>query len=226
MGRRLRNLTDIDKFDKDVFMSGTIKPLVQDLINEIKEAMHVEPVLQAFGVLDPRNLPDNIEELIGYGEAEITELSKHYGTALQDTYKRHTKTGTPILDGPKLVAEFNSFKHQMYALKQRVSDTDKVEFARDILGHFEKEPVLKGIYGNLYQIYLLSQVIPLSTACVERCFSQLKLIKTSLRTRLSNKTLDHLLRLNHSSFISLPEQTWEDIVDGFKNFGPDRRIDL
>ena len=50
MGRRLRNLTDIDKFDKDVFMSGTIKPLVQDLINEIKEAMHVEPVLQAFGV--------------------------------------------------------------------------------------------------------------------------------------------------------------------------------
>lgn len=226
LGRRLRNLTDIDKFDKDVFMSGTIKPLVQDLINEIKEAMHVEPVLQAFGVLDPRNLPDNIEELIGYGEAEITELSKHYGTALQDTYKRHTKTGTPILDGPKLVAEFNSFKHQMYALKQRVSDTDKVEFARDILGHFEKEPVLKGIYGNLYQIYLLSQVIPLSTACVERCFSQLKLIKTSLRTRLSNKTLDHLLRLNHSSFISLPEQTWEDIVDGFKNFGPDRRIDL
>lgn len=114
----------------------------------------------------------------------------------------------------------------MYALKQRESGTDKVEFARDILRHFETEPVLKGIYGNLYQVYLLSQVIPLSSACVERCFSQLKLIKTSLRTRLSNKTLDHLLRLNHSSFISLPEQTWEGIVDGFKNFGPDRRIDL
>ncbi|CAC5370302.1 unnamed protein product [Mytilus coruscus] len=127
LGRRLRNLTDIDKFDMDVFMNRTVKPLIQDLVNEIKEAMQVEPVFQAFGVLDPGNLPDNIEDLLGYGEADISVLSKHYGTALEDTYKRHKKTGTPILDGPKLVAEFNSFKRQMYALKQmRESDTNKI----------------------------------------------------------------------------------------------------
>ncbi|CAG2234077.1 unnamed protein product [Mytilus edulis] len=93
LGRRLRNLTDMDKFDMDVFMNRTLKPLINDLINEIKEAMQVEPVLQAFGVLDPRNLPDNIEDLLGYGEADISVLSNHYGTAFRGHYQKAQKNG-------------------------------------------------------------------------------------------------------------------------------------
>ena len=41
----------------------------------------------------------------------------------------------------------------------------------------------------------ICRVIPIHTADVERTFSQLKLIKTSIRNRMAEKTLDSLLRI-------------------------------
>ena len=32
--------------------------------------MYVEPVLEAFGILDPRNLPDDIEDFHEYGKSD------------------------------------------------------------------------------------------------------------------------------------------------------------
>ena len=43
---------------------------------------YIHPVLQAFGVLDPRNLPEESEELHEYGHSDIDRLADHYGSAL------------------------------------------------------------------------------------------------------------------------------------------------
>ena len=41
----------------------------------------------------------------------------------------------------------------------------------------------------------ICRVVPIQTADVERTFSQLKLIKTRVRNRMNEKTLDCLLRI-------------------------------
>lgn len=71
LARRLRGVTDLDLFDKDKFIKEVIQPFIYDLMGEIQDAMHIHPVLQAFGVLDPRNLPEEIEELHEYGHSDI-----------------------------------------------------------------------------------------------------------------------------------------------------------
>lgn len=67
----MRNQSGIDHFNN--IIKETIKPLIYDLINEIQDAiayMYVEPVLEAFGILDPRNLPDDIEDFHEYGKSD------------------------------------------------------------------------------------------------------------------------------------------------------------
>lgn len=193
-------------------------------MGEIQDVMHMHPVLQAFGVLDPRNLPEEIEELHEYGHSDIDRLADHDGSTLEDVLNGHKETGIPCIDGKKVRFEFHSFKHQLFALKK---SNAKYNNTRSVLClQFEGEPELKAIYPNLYYLYLLSQVITVSTASVERCLSNLSLIKTSLRTRLSNRALDSLLRCNLHGVSSFPDLEWEKIIDQFKDFGPERKINL
>ena len=49
-------------------------PFVYSLINEIDTALQCSPVLKAFGVLDPRNLPLEIEDLNDYGNVSESHI--------------------------------------------------------------------------------------------------------------------------------------------------------
>ena len=51
------------------------------------------------------------------------------------------------------------------------------------------------IFPNISTLAKICRVIPVQTADVERTFSQLKLIKTRVRNRMNEKTLDALLRI-------------------------------
>jgi hypothetical protein len=51
------------------------------------------------------------------------------------------------------------------------------------------------IYPNMSTLAKICRVVPIQTADVERTFSQLKLIKTRVRNRMNEKTLDSLLRI-------------------------------
>ena len=53
--------------------------------------------------------------------------------------------------------------------------------------------------GDISQILLvveIVQIFPLSTACVERGFSLLKLLKTDYKTHIDEETLNTLMRIN------------------------------
>ncbi|CAH1797824.1 unnamed protein product [Owenia fusiformis] len=54
-------------------------------------------------------------------------------------------------------------------------------------------------YPNVSKMVDLLLVLPSSTASVERAFSQLKLLKTSSRSRLTNRTLNSLLMIKLES---------------------------
>ncbi len=73
----------------------------------------------------------------------------------------------------------------------------------------------RGIFPNTFTLLQILLVIPVGTATVERSFSDLKMIKTRLRNRLSDCNLDRLVKIA----IEGPELTdvkFDEILDIFK----------
>ena len=66
---------------------------------------------------------------------------------------------------------------------------------KDVIRELCSNKTISSIYPNMSTFAKICRVIPIHTAGVERTFSQLKLIKTRIRNRLSEGTLDSLLRI-------------------------------
>ncbi len=60
-------------------------------------------------------------------------------------------------------------------------------------------------------------VLPVTTATVERSFSDMKLVKTMLRSRLSEETLDQAMRVCIEGPEKLSYRELETIVEHWKN---------
>ena len=58
--------------------------------------------------------------------------------------------------------------------------------------------------------------LPVSTATVERTFSQMKLIKIRLRNRLSDSNLEHLMKIAIEG-PSISNVDFDEILDIFKD---------
>ena len=80
----------------------------------------------------------------------------------------------------------------------------------------------KSMFPNLNTLAIISLSIPVATASVERSFSQMKLIKSRLRNRLSDTSLSHLLKIAIESPDTLQDCDLEEIVDMWNRKG--RRI--
>ena len=79
---------------------------------------------------------------------------------------------------------------------------------------FIHEKDLTEIYPNLWTALRISITLPVTVATAERSFSKLKLIKTYLRSTMSQERLSGLavLSINHQ----LAEQiSFDDIIDDF-----------
>ena len=73
--------------------------------------------------------------------------------------------------------------------------------------------MMKTMFPNLSTLATISLSIPVATASVERSFSQMKLIKTRLRSRLCDTSLSHLMKIAIESPDKLTDSDLEDIVD-------------
>ena len=73
--------------------------------------------------------------------------------------------------------------------------------------------MLVAMFPNLSKIASIGLSIPVSTASVERSFSQMKLIKTRLRNSLSAGNLSHLMKISIESPQKLTETNLEEIVN-------------
>ena len=82
--------------------------------------------------------------------------------------------------------------------------------------------MLKSMFPNLNTLAMISLSIPVATASVERSFSEMKLIKTRLRSSLSDTSLSHLMKIAIESPATLTDSDLEEIVDTWNRKG--RRI--
>jgi hypothetical protein len=83
--------------------------------------------------------------------------------------------------------------------------------------------------GELYPLILkllsVAVVIPLSTAEVDRVFSQVKLIKTEHRNRLKQETLENILKVKINCSRELSYNILDSVVSRFFS-AKQRRIDF
>ena len=73
--------------------------------------------------------------------------------------------------------------------------------------------MLTAMFPNLSTLGNICLSIPVSIASVERSFSQMKLLKTRLRNRLSDSSLSHLMKIAIESPDKLSDRDTEEIVN-------------
>ena len=77
---------------------------------------------------------------------------------------------------------------------------------------------------NLAKLAAILIVLPVTTATVERTFSSMKLIKTRLRNRMGESTLEHTMRICIEGPDRLSNET-QEVIDHYKH-SKQRRIML
>ena len=81
--------------------------------------------------------------------------------------------------------------------------------------------VCKSLYPSCCMLLLeLSLLVPLSVACAERLFSKMKLIKTRLRNKLLQVSLDPLIRISTEAPYEFSDTEYEFSVDELKRLNP------
>ena len=111
-----------------------------------------------------------------YGNDEVERLvTQFHGTGC-------------VTDLQDCVAEWPSFR-------QFLRDSYGQKKHREVIQALCFDSVLASIYPNMAVMAKICQVIPIHSADVERTFSQLKVIKTNIRNRMNEQTLDLLLRI-------------------------------
>ena len=80
-------------------------------------------------------------------------------------------------------------------------------------------------FRNLAKLAAIGLVIPVTTATVERAFSDMKLIKTRLRSRLGEDTLDYAMHICIEGPDKLSDSELDAIVQHWKH-QKNRRIVL
>ena len=73
--------------------------------------------------------------------------------------------------------------------------------------------MIKTLFPNLSKIGAICLSIPVTTASVERSFSQMKLIKTRLRSSLNDKSLSNLMKIAFESPDELTDSHLEEVVN-------------
>ena len=71
-------------------------------------------------------------------------------------------------------------------------------------------------FPNLLKLAAILQVLPVTTATVERTFNSMKPIKTRLCSRVGEDTLEHAMRICIEGPDHLSNDTLEAVVDHYK----------
>ena len=72
-------------------------------------------------------------------------------------------------------------------------------------------------FPNLAKLAAVLIVLPVTTATVERTFSSMKLIKTRLRSRMGESTLEHAMCICIEGPNQLSNETLEAVIDHYKH---------
>ena len=164
-------------------------------------------IMSAFSIFDPRKLPskNDSDQLRSYGKDSINTLIAHYATAKPAETVGGEECIKEALISDDVKSEWTTYKHFL-------TDSHEDDMAAQ-LQELVSNKTMSALCPNLSILGEVFLTIPVSTASVERSFSQMKLIKTRMRSCLSELSLSHLIMVAIEGPNKLTDSDLESIVN-------------
>ena len=124
--------------------------------------------LIAFSIFDPQKCPTDVQQLHKYGTAELEKLLKFYGETTEIEYEGNVFSTPADVDKTETGHERKAFKWVIFEEK-RLS-------LKELATLFLRSEAKCVTFPNIKILLTIAMVLPLSTATVERSFSDMKQI--------------------------------------------------
>ncbi len=197
-------------------------PYLYSLIENINQRFMDEAVkvLSAAAIFDPAKFPTEESQITSFDLEEINTLADYYGNDASVEYDGTIHTSPAVLDREELLSEWKTFRRALIQEKASVVQAKETRPSlQDLLQSMQKCDSYKAIFPQMFSLMSILLAIPVSTATVERSFSQMKLVKNRLRSRLSDVSLTQLMRVA----IEGPELTTVNFEEILAIFGQQNR---
>ena len=160
-------------------------------------------------VFDPRHFPDSEEELTNYGVQKIQTLIGFYGSVQKIHCEGNEGVSQPDVDREDTEAEWKVFRRVIFIQHKRSS-------LHQVLIVLLNSADIIAAFPNLAKLAAVLMVLTVTTATVEHTFNSMKLIKTWLRNRMGESTLNHTMRVYIKGPECLSSETLEEIIQHYK----------
>ena len=199
-----------------------IDPLLENIRNRFSDRSL--KIVTAMSIFNPATLPSE-ESLSSYGNEQIKLLAGFYGEEATVEYNGEAHTSKPLIDASELLSEWKIFRRTLVVEKKSLMERKNSPILsptmQDILEDMMKSKTYEGVFSETRKLLNIMMALLVSTATVEGTFSQMKLIKTRLRNRLSDSNLEYLMKIAIEG-PSISNVDFNEILDIFKQ--KNRRI--
>ena len=196
--------------EKNLFLHKVYRPYMQSVVDHINRRMESTDLISAMSVFDPRHLPTE-DKLAGYGIEKIRTLINFYSVAQRIQFQGEVGISQPDIDAEDTESEWKLFRRVIFV---RYKDSTLQEVLSTLIDSGNSD--ISTAFPNLAKVAAIVNVLPVTTATVERSFSAMKLIKTRLRSRLGEDALEHTMRICIEGLDQLPDDVLESVVDHYK----------
>ncbi|XP_076055144.1 uncharacterized protein LOC143033535 [Oratosquilla oratoria] len=195
-----------EAFDEPI--TDALKKMEFSFFNVVVDVA-IESLRERTGMMSDHNLKFSV--LINFPDLPASELEKQ----AKDLCNTLTSGDQADLNYDELIVEMQSFPKQWP--KQNMTTLDLLVFL--------EEKGLKEIYPNMWVALRIAVTTPVTVASAERSFSKLKLIKTYLRSTMSQERLNGLAIISIDKEIS-KQVSYDDTIDDFAAGKSRRRVSL
>ena len=170
------------------FQDRVAKHFITMLKNDILSWFVSQDVVSSFSIFDPKKVPAaDSSGLLSYGEDSVDLLIEHYGAEQPVETMQGDEYTKEALISPELRTEWKTFRSYLSKQPKGTLCSQLTKLSTD--------EMLRTIFPNISTLANICLTIPVSTASVERSFSQMKLIKTRIRNRIGQFSLSHLMKI-------------------------------
>ena len=150
-------------------------------------------LLTSSAIFHPTPIPKEEPDILEYGRAEIKNVVGFYGKQAFVEFEGVTYTSKALIDADETVAEWRIFKRAV--VRERDDMMQKKKLAKSpTLQELKVEMTALNthatIFLNIFKLLDILLTLPVGTATVESSFSQMKMVKTRLHSRLNDVNLE------------------------------------
>ena len=225
------------EFDFKHFISYVFTKFIDAFIKEMIDAFLQLKFWSVFDIFDPRKFLQSVTKISSCRSRKITVLINHYGKEKATTYKSIAINQVGDIDGVAAIEEWSGFCKYMFEKhiakeekflmnlmnckneKERDTFRASVTFfdAHKLYSTCLNDKACAIIFPNCLKLLHLMLILPLSTTCVKRFFSKMKLVQTRLRNQLLQVNLENLLFIaTDAAKIGFTDRECDFFVDELK----------